>query len=209
MTNSDFSCVETRFFSESCHCAVLQTQFPKLCTDLDLSLLYILILGTYSKFTRKNCFPSAQRLLSAVLLERWPQVCREKITFTNLLTNRFVSTTKKSMKCIIKWIPLRIRVRSRNTQPHLKLFKWWWIEHGRGKPKETKNSALSSGVAAVDYNARDGERICRYNYMRPCSHSTNCLTHRVTCWFCCHFSDFFAEFSVTDQFELRPEHLGV
>ena len=25
-------------------------QVPKLCTDLDLSLLYILILGTYTKF---------------------------------------------------------------------------------------------------------------------------------------------------------------
>ena len=35
---------------------VLQTQVPKLCTDLDLSLLYILILGTYSKFARKNNF---------------------------------------------------------------------------------------------------------------------------------------------------------
>ena len=48
-----------------CHCAaVLQTQVPKLCTDLDLGLLYILILGTCSKFARKNnflalgvCFP--------------------------------------------------------------------------------------------------------------------------------------------------------
>jgi len=48
-----------------CHCAtVLQTQVPKLCTDLHLSLLYILILRTYSKFARKNhylalgvCFP--------------------------------------------------------------------------------------------------------------------------------------------------------
>jgi len=40
-------------FSGSRHCAlVLQT----LCTDLDLSLLYILISGTYSKFTRKNSF---------------------------------------------------------------------------------------------------------------------------------------------------------
>ena len=40
-----------------CHCAaVLQTQVPKLYTDLDLSLLYILILGTYSKFARKNNF---------------------------------------------------------------------------------------------------------------------------------------------------------
>jgi len=36
-----------------------------------------------------------------------------------LLTNRFASTTKKSMKCVVNWIPLRIRVRSRNTQPTL------------------------------------------------------------------------------------------
>jgi len=28
------------------------------------------------------------------------------------------------MKCVVNWIPLRIRVRSRNTQPHLK----WSIE---------------------------------------------------------------------------------
>jgi len=35
---------------------VLQAQVPKLCTDLDLSLLYILILGTYSKFARKIIF---------------------------------------------------------------------------------------------------------------------------------------------------------
>jgi len=64
--------------------------------------------------------PSAWRLLSAALLERWLQVCRVKITFTKLLTNRFVSTTRKSMECVLNWIPLRIRVRSRNTQPHLK-----------------------------------------------------------------------------------------
>ena len=37
-----------------CHCAlVFQAQVQKLCTDLDLSLLYILILGTHSKFARK------------------------------------------------------------------------------------------------------------------------------------------------------------
>jgi len=61
----------TFFFLGSRHCAaVLQTQVPKLCTDLDLSLFYILILGTYSKFARKNNFdiPSARRLLSAALL---------------------------------------------------------------------------------------------------------------------------------------------
>jgi len=44
----------------------------------------------------------------------WPHVCRVKITFTNLLTNRFVSTTKISRKCVVKWIPLRISIRSRN-----------------------------------------------------------------------------------------------
>ena len=40
-----------------CHCAsVLQAQEPNLCTDLDLSLLYILILGTYNKFARQINF---------------------------------------------------------------------------------------------------------------------------------------------------------
>jgi len=42
-----------------CDCAaVLQTQVSKLCTALDPGLLYILILGTYSKFARKNDFLS-------------------------------------------------------------------------------------------------------------------------------------------------------
>jgi len=61
-----------------CHCAaVLQTQVPKLCTDLDLSLLYILILGTYSKFARKIffhhsafAFRSSARALAAGLLRQ-------------------------------------------------------------------------------------------------------------------------------------------
>jgi len=47
----------TFFFSGGRLCAsVLKTQVPKSCTDLDLSLLYILILGTYSNFARKNNF---------------------------------------------------------------------------------------------------------------------------------------------------------
>jgi len=64
MAKSDFSCVETRFCPGFCHRAsVLQAQVPKLCTDLDVSLLYILILETYSKFTRKINFlyPRARR----------------------------------------------------------------------------------------------------------------------------------------------------
>jgi len=65
MPNSDFSCGRNTFFFGSRHCAaVLFSQVPKKCTDLDLSLLYILTLGTYSKFARENnflalsvCFP--------------------------------------------------------------------------------------------------------------------------------------------------------
>jgi len=54
----------TRFFLGFCHRAfVLQTPVTKFCTDLDLSLLYILILGTDSKFARKTNFlqPCARR----------------------------------------------------------------------------------------------------------------------------------------------------
>ena len=64
MPNSDFSCVETRFSPGSRHCAgVFQTQVPKLCTHLDPRLLYILILGTYSKGYKcvqcRVCFDSS------------------------------------------------------------------------------------------------------------------------------------------------------
>jgi len=64
MAKSDFSCVETRVSPGFCHRAfVLQVQVPKLRTDLDLNFIYILILGTYSKFARKNYFlqPRARR----------------------------------------------------------------------------------------------------------------------------------------------------
>jgi len=33
------------------------------------------------------------------------------------------------MKCIVNWIPLRIRVRSRNTQPHLKMIPFSQLDH--------------------------------------------------------------------------------
>jgi len=61
-----FFCGQNTFFFRSRHCAAVLSfsQVPKKCTDLDLGLLYILILGTYSKFTRKInflapgvCFP--------------------------------------------------------------------------------------------------------------------------------------------------------
>jgi len=62
---------------------------------------------------------SARRLWPADMLERWPRVCSVKITCTLLPTNCFVSTTSNSMKCLVNWISQRIRILSRNTQPHL------------------------------------------------------------------------------------------
>jgi len=121
MTNSNFSCVETRFFPGSRHCvAVLQMQVPKLCTDLDLSLLYMMMLGTYGKFAQKNNFPA--------LGVCFPQPCssagRMFAVSRSRLQNyrRIVSFPQHKMKCVVNWIPLRIRVRSRNTQPHLKQY---------------------------------------------------------------------------------------
>jgi len=94
------------------HCAAaFFLQVPKWCTDLDRTLLYILIHRTYTKFVRKKTNAGARRLLpAAIMLERWPHVCRVKITFTVLPTNRFVFTTTNSMKCLVNWIPLRIRI---------------------------------------------------------------------------------------------------
>jgi len=59
MAKSDFFCGRNAFFFGSrFYSAILFSQVPKKCTDLDLSLLYNLILGTYSKFARKNNFLS-------------------------------------------------------------------------------------------------------------------------------------------------------
>jgi len=98
------------------------------CKDTDLGLLYILILGTYSKFARKNnflalgvCSPqpcsSAGRRFAASRSSL--QNYRRIVCFLN----------KNSMKCVVNWIPLRICVRSTNTQPHLKPYGTTF-EHG-------------------------------------------------------------------------------
>jgi len=59
MAKSHFFCGRNAFFSGiRFYSAVLSSQVLQKCTDLDLSLLYNLILGTYSKFARKNNFLS-------------------------------------------------------------------------------------------------------------------------------------------------------
>ena len=82
-------------------------------------------------------FPIAWHWLPADMLEHWPHVCRSrvKITFTIPLKNRFIFTTTNSMKCLVNWIPLRIWVRLRNTQAHLKRSRFlvvcltWYLWH--------------------------------------------------------------------------------
>jgi len=123
-----------------CHCAaVLQTQVPKLCTDLDLRLLYIWTLGTCSKFARNNsflalgvCFPqpcsSAGRMFAAPRsrVQKYRQIvsfpqqkfdemrCKLDSTENPRSFEKYPPTTTKiAMKCVVNWIPLRIHVRSR------------------------------------------------------------------------------------------------
>jgi len=118
LPTSDFS---ARFVG-SRHCAAaFFLQVPKSCKDLDTSLLYTLILETYSKLIRKNkmlmlgvCFPQPwpSRALATGTLRRdhvW-------ITADNLF--HFHKTN--SMKCFVNWIPLNTHVRFNWTQPYLK-----------------------------------------------------------------------------------------
>jgi len=101
-------------------------QVLKNCKDLDFILFCILALGTYIKFVRKHKMPVL------VLGVCFPQPCSsagrrfaESRSFptTNKQLICFHTTTQtNSMKCLVNWIPLRIRVCSslRNTHPPLK-----------------------------------------------------------------------------------------
>jgi len=92
MAKSDFFCGRNASFFESrFYSAVLFLQLPKKWTDLDLSLFYNLIWGTYSKFAVKNNFLSlcarrSHRGAALVRTLRWlwkfsekiPRGCRRK-----------------------------------------------------------------------------------------------------------------------------------
>jgi len=52
--------------------------------------------------------------------ERWPQVCRVKVTFELLRAICFVSITTNSIEYVLNWIPLNTHVGFENTQPCLK-----------------------------------------------------------------------------------------
>jgi len=73
--------------NESRHCAaVFFLRVAEECTDIDLTLFYILILKI--KQIRMEIWnASTRRLFLAAWLERWPQVCRVKIAF-ELISNK-------------------------------------------------------------------------------------------------------------------------
>jgi len=111
-----FSAGETRFFRKSpLRSGSLFASTQKVHRPRSQSLLHLDIRDIWQIRSEKYV-SSARRLLSAALLERWPQVCRVKleITFTVLPMNRSVSTAKKSIKCVVNWILLRIHVRVKN-----------------------------------------------------------------------------------------------
>ena len=149
MAKSDFSCVETRFFPRK---SPLRIGSPNASTEVvhrpkSPSPLHFDIWNIWQIRSGKS-FPSARRLLSAALLGRWPQVCRVKITFTKLPTNRFVSRTQNSMKCVVNWILLRICVRSRNTQPHHFMMR---AVPSRIPNRKQKHSSLSGILSRISF----------------------------------------------------------
>jgi len=112
------------------HCAaLLLSQVPKRCTDLDLTLLYILTSGTYSKFVRKNdflalgvCFPqpcssagrkpefaaSRSRLRWGwVFLERTRILSLSGIQFTTHFIKKIVVETKRFVSSTVNVILTR------------------------------------------------------------------------------------------------------
>jgi len=59
-------------------------------------------------------------LLPVTLLECWPQVCCNKVTFDLIPHDWFYSTKTNSMKCFINWILANTHVCSHKSQPCLK-----------------------------------------------------------------------------------------
>ena len=116
-TSNQNTCFAAKFVG-ICQCAVAMClKASKLCTDLDLTLRYILILGTYGRFARKSkmialgvCLPqtrsSADRRFAA---------SRSRLDYYRRIV---LCSQQQIMKCLVDWIALRIYVFSRNTQPH-------------------------------------------------------------------------------------------
>jgi len=116
------TCLDAKFVGIS-HCAVaFCLQVPK-CTDLNPTLLYILILGANSKFAYKHqmlvlgvCFQ--QTCLSA---GRMFDASRSRLYYYQRIVSSPQLVPTNLMKCLVSWIPLRICVRLRKNQTQLKV----------------------------------------------------------------------------------------
>jgi len=70
---------KTRLKIPSRHCAAaFSFEVPKSCADLDPTILYISISGTYSKFVQKNKM-TALGLPPTAMPEGWPQVATNNL----------------------------------------------------------------------------------------------------------------------------------
>ena len=161
-----FPAGETSFVFAS-HCAaILFSQVPKKCADLDLRLLYIWILGTYSKFARKNNFLALGVWLPADMLAGLPGRNHVYFTSINQPTNCFVSITMNWMKCLVNWIPLRMRVcwEIPNREARGNVVIWWktcWHNFWRGQLREillAKIAPFKKFRSSKEEEARTGWR---------------------------------------------------
>jgi len=116
----------TAKFVGSRHCAsAFFLQVPEKRTDIDFTLLYILILGRYSR--------SHARVLAAGLPHQ------DHVWITT------VSTKTNSMNFFVNWISLEFRVRSRNTKnPNLRWDFGYFSNLGGFSEESSLRSILSS-----------------------------------------------------------------
>jgi len=103
-----------------CHCA--NAVFLQVLTQyafLDLGVLYIWILGKYCRFVRQ-----IKLLAYGVAVSQPCSSAGHRFAASGSCLDYYrpilqiVSIKKNSTKCLVNWIPLRIRVRSRNTHPY-------------------------------------------------------------------------------------------
>jgi len=117
-------CLAARFVGSWQCAAVFSLQIPKSGTDLDLTLLYILLSGHIP-----NSYRKIKRYRSAFASRSPVRVCRVKIMFELLPNNWFVSRKTNAMKYFVNWIPLNMHVCLNKTQPCLNVEqnKFCWL----------------------------------------------------------------------------------
>jgi len=159
MVTSNIFCGLTPFLIRSHPAAAFSLQVPKLSTEQYWTFLYISIFRNYIKFARKIkilafgvCFPQPCSSAGVSCIQT---------TFGLHPTSWFVSTRTNSMKCVINWIPFRIRVHSRNTQPYLNRgFLWESPMFGVNLPTPGNKDNCISGLSQQVHESFDFSIVC-------------------------------------------------